>query len=416
MPFAHAGIVKTDDFPCMPLASIMASMAAIGRKPVRLRRRAMSAVAVAAVAGLPMVQSAASATVSSTTVQWGTIEGASGRPSPVVVAGVPKNVVTVQAANWGGMAIDAAGNVWDWGNGSFGDLGNGTTAPSLNRAVQVSGVSHAVSIGEGNDFGAAVDASGDVWVWGWNDDGQLCLTGGPTSVTRPVEISGLGALAVAGGGNHLLILRSNGTVDACGLNSSGQLGDGTFGSSPGPMRVARITNVVSISAGNKTSAALERNGSVWTWGDNDLGQLGIGNTANQDTPHEVIVSGAAQVYAGGDYPTDGHMLVLLDDGQVKAWGDNACNQLGDGHNGGIATSPQLVRLPTGVTVTKVAAGGADSFVVDSAGHVWAWGGQAGTLGNGTEDSCVAAPVQVGSGFSLLSATSEVVVGSTTSPP
>jgi alpha-tubulin suppressor-like RCC1 family protein len=348
--------------------------------------------------------------------QWGFNSGKS-HVSPSLVRGLPTGIVAVQGGNWGGMAIDSFGNVWDWGRNQFGELGNGRHKNSPNIAVRAIGPTNVVSIGEGDDFAAAVDKTGNLWVWGWNAQHQLCLSG-VRNTALPMEITGLGAAAVSGGGSHLLILLANGTVDACGLNSSGQLGNGTFHNSSSPVPVKGLTNVVSVSAGNMFSGAMEADGSVWTWGYDKWGQLGLGSTVNRDTPQRVnLPSPATQLYVGGDYPNDGHVVALLSDGKVMSWGNNAEAQLGVATVGGMSTTPVQVDVPIGVTFSYVAAGGADSFAIDSTGGLWAWGGRpgAGDLGDGTKDGWISLPEKVGSGFTLVSATANEAVGYSTGP-
>ena len=303
---------------------------------------------------------------------------------PTVVGNLPNDIVAVQAANWGGMAIDGQGRVWDWGDNNLGELGDGRlTGSSWGRAVEAVGPAHVVSIGEGNDFAAAVGASGQVWVWGNNNHGQLCIGASRNSVTQPVKLRGIDAKQVSGGGYHLEILLQNGTVDTCGINEFGQLGDGTLTEANRPVAVEGLTNVVAVSSGDLFSSAMTSDGSVWTWGYNRYGQLGNGTQTNADVPQEVsLPESAKQIYAGGDYPTNGHMMVLLSDGTASEWGNNNCGQLGIGMQGSIDTTPQTVHVPSGVTFTSVAAGGADSFGIDQSGNLWAWGGGSpGELGN-----------------------------------
>jgi alpha-tubulin suppressor-like RCC1 family protein len=385
--------------------------------PLVIRRRllprvlagsCLAVVAVGFASGAPAVAG------TSGVYQWGYSGRQHSTPSPV--SGLPAGITAVQAANWGALALDGAGNVWAWGRNPLGEFGNGTRKSSYNRAVEAEGPTHVVSIGEGNNFSAAVDGGGNVWVWGWNGAGQICLPYSTKVVTKPEEIPGLHALAVAGGGHHLLILLADGTVDACGINSQGQLGTGSFHSSPSPAKVAKLSNVVAISAGNMISEALESDGSVWAWGYDRYGQIGVGSTRNMDSPQHVVLPAAAtEIYAGGDYPNDGHMLALLSNGQVMSWGDNAQGQLGIGSVGGSYSTPQTVAVPNGETFTFVAAGGADSFAIDSTGGLWAWGGRPGNLGAGSSTAFVPIPMRVASGFSLLSATSNEAVGYSTGP-
>jgi len=166
------------------------------------------------------------------------------------------------------------------------------------------------------------------------------------------------------------------------------------------------------------SGALESDGSVWMWGYDKWGQLGIGSTSNMRTPQRVALPApATQLYVGGDYPNDGHVLVHLNDDEVMAWGNNGNGQLGIGTVGGISSTPVPVAVPVGTTFSLVVAGGADSFAVDSAGKLWAWGGRvgAGDLGDGTRDGDIALPKAIGLGFSLVSSTANEAVGFATGP-
>jgi hypothetical protein len=70
--------------------------------------------------------------------------------------------------------------------------------------------------------------------------------------------------AIAGGANHSVALKSDGTVVCWGDNSQGQ--------STVP---ANLTNVVSISAGDNFTLVRRADGSLVSWGLNDLGQATI---------------------------------------------------------------------------------------------------------------------------------------------
>ena len=107
-------------------------------------------------------------------------------------------------------------------------------------------------------------------------------------------------LAIAGGYNHSLALKSDGTVAAWGGNG--------FGQTNIPVG---LSNVVAIAGGRYHSLALKSDGTVAAWGENGSGQttipVGLGNVV---------------AIAGGDY----HSLALKSDGTVAAWGYNAYGQ------------------------------------------------------------------------------------------
>jgi alpha-tubulin suppressor-like RCC1 family protein len=227
---------------------------------------------------------------------------------------------------------------------------------------------------------------GAVFSWGLNTSGQL---GDGTTINSdtPVQASlptGLAAVAVAAGAFHSLALTSTGSVYAWGQNADGQLGDGTTTASNAPIKVGMPTGVkaTAIAAGWYQSLALVSTGSVYAWGDNGNGELGIGTVdTTRDTPVKVSLPAGvtATAIAGGAFQS----LALASNGSVYAWGYNNLGQLGDGTT---TTSdiPVKVSLPSGVTATAIAGGYAHGLAVTSTGSILAWGWNAsGQLGNGT---------------------------------
>src|SRR5260221_2749650 len=129
-------------------------------------------------------------------------------------------------------------------------------------------------IANGNQHSVALRCNGQVWSWVNNTSGQLG-DNTTTQRTAPVQVHGLGnigfhtnALAVAAGTNHSLAILCDGTVVAWGLNSFGQLGDGTTTQRLFPVPVLGLpvgVRAVAIAAGDLHSMALLENGTVWTW-------------------------------------------------------------------------------------------------------------------------------------------------------
>ncbi|MGG4404123.1 hypothetical protein ABEW61_28645, partial [Paenibacillus amylolyticus] len=86
-----------------------------------------------------------------------------------------------------------------------------------------------------------------------------------------------------------------------GLNSYGQLGDGTVTKKTTPVQVLNMREVVGVAGGELASYAIKADGSVWSWGRNDRGQLGDGTITNRLTAVKVLDNGAPRVTLG--YPT-----------------------------------------------------------------------------------------------------------------
>src|SRR5437667_437570 len=80
------------------------------------------------------------------------------------------------------------------------------------------------------------------------------------------------------------------------------LGNGTSESSNVPVRVSRLSGVVSVSGGGSHSLALRSDGTVWAWGSNSVGQLGNGTNVDSSVPVRVSrLTAAVAVAAGGAF-------------------------------------------------------------------------------------------------------------------
>ncbi len=146
----------------------------------------------------------------------------------------------------------APGTVWTWGENDFGQLGNGTTSSSSVRPAAVAGLSNVVEMEGGREHIVALTRPGQVFVWGSNVEGQLGL-GGNTNRSVPTQVGvpcGAGGVAqVAAGHNSTLSRCTDGRVFAWGLNSDGQLGDGTRTVRRTPVQVQGVTDAVDVAIG-----------------------------------------------------------------------------------------------------------------------------------------------------------------------
>jgi len=294
------------------------------------------------------------------------------RSAPVQVQGLV-DVVGVTAGGWHTVALRRDGTVWAWGANNLGQLGDGTTTDRT-TPVQVPGLTDVATVSAGSYHTVALRRDGTVWTWGANWAGQLG-DGTTTGRTTPVQVTGLtdvvavAAGATAGGGwtGHAVALRSDGTVWAWGLNTSGQLGDGTTaGWRSTPAQVQGAADVIAASAGLGHAVALGRDGTVWTWGRNEYGQLGDGTTTYRSAAAQV--PGLTDVAAVAAWFL--HTVALRRDGTVWAWGDNVYGQLGDGTKTNRSTPVQTQGL---TDVIAVAAGVGHTVALRRDGTVWTWG-------------------------------------------
>jgi len=319
--------------------------------------------------------------------------GGYGAPIPLVPTEVQglENVTRIDAGNGSGYALEADGSEWAWGENSEGELGNGTKAASDNRAVKVSfprGVK-IVAIGEARYDGFAIDSTGQGWAWGEGAKGVLCTGEGQMKVRAPIKVPGItSAIAVQGGENHVLWLMANGTVQACGDNTNGQLGVGAGVQETNvPLPVLGLSEVVEVSAGERHSLARTASGRVYGWGNNKHGQVCIANKTPQVfVPTEVPLPGpASDVSGGGNLTRNGHTMMLVG-GVPYGCGDDEEGQVGDGRFVN-KYAPTLSSKLASVPLTQVVALGESSAGLSATGKVYTAGsGEWGTLGNGSEAS------------------------------
>ena len=338
--------------------------------------------------------------------ELGTRSASTDSTLPVAVR-LPRTATSVSAGDPGGnqgfsMALLANRTVKTWGYDAFGQLGNGAVRVNVGHPVNIHGLTGVTAVAAGSAFSLALMGDGTVDAWGINSVGQLGNGTTGNDSAAPVSVHGLGGVtSIAAGFEHGLALLSDGTVMAWGDNSQGELGNGTITSSDTPVAVSGLSGVTAVAAGGDFSLALLSNGTVMAWGDNSYGELGDGTTTSSDTP--VAVSGLSDVTsvaAGLE-----HALALGSSGSISAWGNDNVGQLGDGEAGGISDTPVAVTGLTGSPVTAVSAGLDHSLALHSDGTVAAWGdNSSGELGNAsTTNSDVPVAVENLTGVAAISA-------------
>lgn len=302
----------------------------------------------------------------------GTLRNLVGRvvPGLLILGGVAIVTATSPA-----QAASPPGTPWTWGDNGFGQLGDGTTTARRTPAAVAGGLGDVIDLHGGREHVVTLRSDGTVWVWGSNASGQLGLgtTGNVSVPTRVASLSGI--VAVETGHDHSLALAGDGTVWTWGLNTDGQLGDGSTTNRRSPVRVTGLTDAVAIAAGRNMSYAVRADGTVVGWGRNAEGQMGDGTTTRRLAPVRVgSLTDVVGIAGGRD-----HGLALRTDGSVWAWGANAYGQVGDGTTVNRTTPTQVT---TGIV--EVIAGAHHSYALRSDGQVSSWGrNYRAELGDGT---------------------------------
>ena len=286
------------------------------------------------------------------------------------------------------LALGSDGNLYSWGFNNQGQLGNGTTTNSgLGKVIMPADGTKFTKISAGFNYSLAIGSDGNLYGWGDNSYGQLGI--GNPSVSpnqQPIKVilpTGIPKFTqISAGDSHSLALGTDGNLYSWGYNDHAQLGIGASDSDAhaAPSKVNLPTGVpkfTQISAGYKHSLALGTDGNLYSWGTNEKGQLGRSiNGAEDGTPRKVNlptgVSRFTQVIAGGE-----HSLALGSDGNLYSWGDNTSGQLGRNPSATKDGTPRKVAMPAGITITQASApgtlGGDFSLALGSDGNIYSWG-------------------------------------------
>jgi alpha-tubulin suppressor-like RCC1 family protein len=324
-----------------------------------------------------------------------TLPGATGSPTQVAV-GEDHSIV-----------LTSGGQVYTFGTGG---LGSGNLFSEFRTPVAITlpgATGPAVQAAAGVSFSLVVTASGQLYTFGYDAAGQL--GDGKTSNEEnptPEAIALPGAtgapVQVAAGREFGLVLTASGQLYAFGGDSNGELGDGSDNfegvSTPEAITLPGAIGLpVQVAAGEYHSLVLTSSGQLYTFGANHSGQLGDGGTASRSTPEAITLPGArgpiVQIAAGWEFS-----LALTASGQLYAFGNDEYGQLGNGKSDTESNStPEPITLP-GVkgSIKEIAAGKNHSLVVTRRGQLFEFGSdQYGQLGNGkTEETPYSTPTLV----------------------
>jgi|GEM_PF-1596631 len=272
----------------------------------------------------------------------------------------------------------ASGNPQCWGGNQVNQLGIDATgsyfAPSaLTGLANVTQVAAAQS-----GHGCALKSDGTVNCWGLNTYGQV---GDGTTTTRstPVAVTLAGtATQVVNGANFSCALLSTGSVQCWGLGTSGQLGNGSGASATSPVTVSGITTATTLAAGGSHACAVLQDKTIQCWGADDHGQIeGIFGYSQKNSPFSISnISNAMGLAAGDDFT-----CYLATSGSVGCWGYNGKGQLGRGMVSTTSYTPATVNNVQSAIAISANTSGACALL--STGTLKCWGDNTyAQLGNG----------------------------------
>jgi alpha-tubulin suppressor-like RCC1 family protein len=212
------------------------------------------------------------------------------------------NVVEVQGGEQHVLFRLGDGHVMACGINAAGELGLPSSVKRRFRPVEVPGLSEVVEVSAGQRQSLARTASGKVYAFGSNAEGQVCMPSSVKHLFTPTEVPLPGrASHISAGGNFVTdghsFIMVEGVPYGCGDDASGQLGDGKTTNKYAPTVATELLRYEpkAVIAAGETSIGLFGDGEVMTWGSANEGSLGNGSEEGFSLAPFRVDSGAVEV-------------------------------------------------------------------------------------------------------------------------
>uniref|UniRef100_A0A3Q2WR04 RCC1 domain containing 1 n=2 Tax=Haplochromis burtoni TaxID=8153 RepID=A0A3Q2WR04_HAPBU len=183
--------------------------------------------------------------------------------------------------------LTATGAVYSWGLGSHGQLGHGgLTSEEEPRAVEALWGMPMTHVATGGWHSACISDGGDLYVWGWNESGQLGLPSRGLRKSQQKTSQQTGELCC-----------DTSTPPDDKLKEEEEHEDVfiSIQAFPALLDVSSSCEIRAVSCGSRHTAAVTTTGDLYTWGWGEYGQLGHQTVTSSDEPQRVEFFRAEQM-------------------------------------------------------------------------------------------------------------------------
>ena len=248
-------------------------------------------------------------------------------------------------------AIKTDGRLYLWGQNGYGQLGQNTINDNRSSPAQVPGGNWS-NLWCGHDSLFAIKTDGTLWAWGRNGGGELGLNEGPgNEKSSPCQI-GTATNWVRGApgaeyGAHGAI-NSDGELWVWGYNQNGELGQDShqtpaYRGISAPVQIPGTNWEYFQGCGSSGSIAKKTDGTLWVWGGGTISSAATGDTTQRSSPCQVGTATNWNRISGGT----GNGLATKTDGTLWIWGSNGSGRLGQ-NDASMGTRSSPIQIPGGI--------------------------------------------------------------------
>lgn len=299
--------------------------------------------------------------------------------------------VTISLGKHTVFGITATGEMFGWGSGTFGALGNGTGKDVYQFTSLGNGFASVSSTKGGDSTSFAIKTDGSLWAWGSDHGGLGTGSTGGNERLSPVQI-GTNFASIAPGYGCSFGIKKDGSLWAWG---------GSCGTYPYASKFAYPSQIGSGFAMATTSGygltAIKTDGSLWVWGSNESRLVTTGYPKS-GAPFASSFSELTQVGTGYKAlaSTNSGVIALKTDGSLWTWGQSYYGEMGRGTKGNTA---YVAPLQVGTGFASIAAGHTYALGLKTDGTLWSWGHVSISSSETGADSTT--PKMIGSNFAKI---------------
>ncbi|MBU1238101.1 hypothetical protein KKF84_15305, partial [Myxococcota bacterium] len=201
-----------------------------------------------------------------------------------------------------------------------------------------------VQLSSGERHTCGLDDKGEVWCWGFGERGILG-DGNSLSSATPVKVDPAALNAgetftfIAAGWRHTCGLTTLGKIFCWGPQDSCEVTGINNGDAPAPSALQGYNPSITfgtVASGRFHSCASDNNGQLYCWGDNSMGQLGSGDLDPCQSPRTTDTSDPVNELFSKHDTT----CAKLSSAHIACWGDNPGGSLGTGSASPLVTAPE----------------------------------------------------------------------------